>query len=213
MPFTSHDPSRPIRRVLAAVLACGLAAGMAACGPSPASPSASALTAGASAGAPSPEPASVTPSGTGPELTQAPPPTPIVAVSPGTSVESAEPTDPPDVPGGGTTQTPWGRILDSVPEGFPVYPGASPADAPDGPVSGAWLARDGIDVVVRWYQTAFADAGYSNGDLSTPGEDGSLVLDTVSDLPECQIRTTFRPAAGSTMIRVLYGAGCAGGQG
>ena len=38
------------------------------------------------------------------------------------------------------------------------------------------------------------------------------MLDTVSDLPECRIQTTFRPAGGSTMITVLYGAGCAGGQ-
>jgi hypothetical protein len=212
MPLTSHAPRRPIARVLAAILACALAAGVAACGPSAASPASPVATALASAGAASAEPTSSTPSQAGPALTQGPPPTPIATASAAAGVESGEPTDPPDVPGGGTTQTEWGRILDAVPDGFPVYPGASPAEAPDSPASGAWLAGADVASVSRWYADALATAGYSN-ELSAPREDGSRVLSTVSDLPECRIQTTFRPAAGATMISVLYGAGCAGGQG
>jgi len=138
-----------------------------------------------------------------------------VTISPAGSAqpeESAEPTDPPDVPGGGTTETEWGTILDQVPGGFPVFPGASPAEFAEGPVSGAWLAGGDVGAVSAWYVDALATAGYSN-DLSSPLEDGSRVLDTGSDLPECRIQTTFRPAQGSTMITVLYGAGCGGGQG
>jgi hypothetical protein len=39
------------------------------------------------------------------------------------------------------------------------------------------------------------------------------VLDVLGDLPECRLQLTFRPAGGSTMITVLYAAGCAGGEG
>ena len=39
------------------------------------------------------------------------------------------------------------------------------------------------------------------------------VLDLASDVPECRVQATFHPAGGSTMISVLYGAGCAGGDG
>lgn len=112
-----------------------------------------------------------------------------------------------------TTIAGWGTILDGVPAGFPVYPGARPADAPSGPVSGAWLATAAVDPVATWYRAALETQGYSTGNLSSTRDDGSRVLDTVSDLPECRIQTTFRPAGGSTMITVLYGSGCAGGGG
>jgi hypothetical protein len=36
------------------------------------------------------------------------------------------------------------------------------------------------------------------------------MLDMQGDLPECRLRMTFRPAAESTMITVLLGAGCFG---
>ena len=39
------------------------------------------------------------------------------------------------------------------------------------------------------------------------------MLDVSSDLPECRLQLAFRPADGSTIIKVLYGAGCAGGEG
>ena len=50
--------------------------------------------------------------------------------------------------------------------------------------------------------------GYATIDLSDPLEDGSRVLDSQADLPECQVQTTFRPEGGSTMITVLFAAGC-----
>ena len=49
--------------------------------------------------------------------------------------------------------------------------------------------------------------GKSTLDLSSPLEDGTRVLDIVTDLPECRIQATFRPEEDSTMITVLFGAG------
>jgi hypothetical protein len=140
-------------------------------------------------------------------------PTAVLTPVPQPSTSPTEPAAPTDAPGGGTTKTDWGTILDHVPEGFPVFPGAEPAELPDGPNSGAWSATGDVDAVATWYRTKLEELGFTTKDLSSPLEDGSRVLDTVSDLPECRIQTTFRPADGSTMIVVLYGAGCAGGEG
>jgi hypothetical protein len=143
---------------------------------------------------------------------------------PGTDTPQPQPTE---VPGGSsftpppgplpgdvtTTETPWGTILDAVPSTFPVFPRAVPAEPTDGPASAAFLAAAAVDVVATWYTDALEALGFSTLNLSTPLEDGSRVLDTQGDLPECWIRTTFRPAGESTMITVLYAAGCAGGGG
>lgn len=141
-------------------------------------------------------------------LTTAPSPTPV-------PMPSASAVEPDPVPGGGSfTITEWGAILDAVPADFPVFPDARPAEALDEPASGFWLAEAAaVDNVATWYRDALEAAGYTTQDLSSPLEDGSRVLDTVSDLPECRIQTTFRPVDGSTIIKVLYGAGCAGAGG
>lgn len=149
------------------------------------------------------------------------------APSPSTAADATVPPDdtaiaPTPVPGGQTvepapakshkpttTKTDWGTILDAVPEDFPVYPGAKAADSPDEPVSAAYESKDGVDAVARWYRKALEDTGFSTLDLSDPLEDGSRVLDSQGDLPECQVQITFQPAGGSTMITVLYAAGCA----
>lgn len=135
------------------------------------------------------------------------------------------PAEPTEVPGGvvvtpkplpddpTTSETDWGTILDAVPATFPVLPGAEPADAPDEPVSAAWISDAGVDEAATWYRDALEALGYGTMGLSDPLEDGSRVLDSVADIPECRIQTTFRPAGESTMITVLYGAGCAGGDG
>jgi hypothetical protein len=201
---------RPAGRTLTAlVLAGALALALAACGGT--APSSSA---GASA-APSGAPASSSSSPTGstavkpsaePTQTTEPELTPV----PGATADaSGEPGG-----NGGITVIDWGTILDQVPEGFPVFPGASPTQVDDGPSSGAWFA-DGasVDAVASWYRAKLEGLGFTTKDLSSPLEDGSRILDTVSDLPECRIQTTFRPMNGSTIIIVLYGAGCAGGEG
>jgi hypothetical protein len=131
---------------------------------------------------------------------------------PGGSTD-APPTEKPVPTRPSTTTTDWGTILDGVPDDFPVYPGAASADVSGRPASGDWLTDAPVDEVATWYRDALESAGFTTQDLSSALEDGSRVLDTVSDLPECRIQTTFRPTGESTMITVLYGAGCAGGEG
>jgi hypothetical protein len=196
----------PMRTIVRPGVLLTIAIVVAACGdPSPpASPTTATSTGTASPGAtssaatPTPVPANI------------PPPTPVPVASSGTTIEPQEPTQP---PGGGSTGTEWGAILDVVPDGFPVIPGGRPAEGQSGPASGWWLAETGVDEVAGWYQGALAELGFTVGDLSSPLEDGSRVLDVSSDLPECRVQLAFRPADGSTIIRVLYGAGCAGGEG
>ncbi len=75
-------------------------------------------------------------------------------------------------------------------------------------MSAALLAEADVETVAGWYRDALEAAGYGTIDLSDPLEDGSRVLDSQTDLPECQVQTTFRPEDGSTMITVLFAAGC-----
>jgi hypothetical protein len=132
--------------------------------------------------------------------TNAPPPTAVPGgetVSPGPPA-THKPT---------TTITDWGVILDAVPDDFPRYPDAKDTEA-DEPVSAALVADAAVDTVASWYRDALEAAGYATIDLSDPLEDGSRVLDSQTDLPECKVQTTFRPEGGSTMITVLFAAGC-----
>jgi hypothetical protein len=112
----------------------------------------------------------------------------------------------------GTTQTPWGRILDAVPAQFPVFPDAAAAEPPSGgAVSGAWTSKASVSEVATWYHDALLAANWAKVDDGGALEDGSHVLDVQGDLPECKAQVTVKPAGGSTMIIVLFGAGCVGG--
>jgi hypothetical protein len=189
----------PTLLVLATVLV--VASGLAGCG----GPKPSTLAAPTSR----PTTAGPTPAG--------PPPFPTTALEP-TEVPGGETpgvTEPIEPPGTtiSTTQTEWGTIVDALPADFPVFPGAAIAEPPAEPVSGAYLAPAGVEEVATWYRDALEATGMSTLDLSTPLEDGSRILDMQGDLPECLLRVTFRPAAGSTMITVLLAAGCFGGGG
>lgn len=192
---------RPARTFVTLLLAGVLAGALAACGgPAPTASPSSAAPSGATTA-----PATAGPGDPTPVVTTAPELTPV----PGTTDEPIPPVN-----GGGTTPTEWGTILNDVPEDFPVYAGAKPTEVDDGPSSGAWFAEGAaVDDVAAWYRQRLEALGFTTKDLSSPLEDGSRVLDTVSDLPECRIQTTFRPLDGSTMIIVFYGAGCAGGEG
>jgi hypothetical protein len=143
-------------------------------------------------------------------------PVPAVAQEEPTPVpvpDTPEPTEEPEpVPTRiGVTDTPWGSIVDEVPAEWPVFPGAEPADPAEGPASGVWLAPGDMDPVARWYRDTLAELGFTIVNLSSPLEDGTRILDVVTDLPECRIQATFRPAEDATLVAVLYGAGCTGG--
>ena len=132
------------------------------------------------------------------------------------SVASVEPTlDGPASPGAsaapqaGQTDTDWGRIWDELPEAFPVYPGATPADeAATGPVS-ATFALEGADprTVATWMQTELERAAYRTEASNGPFEDGSFVLELVGST-ECRIEVSVAPLGGLTTVTVRYGAAC-----
>jgi hypothetical protein len=112
---------------------------------------------------------------------------------------------------GPTTQTEWGEILATLPDSFPIYPGAGRVDLPE-TATASLSAEADAESVAAWYTDTLAGLGYQV-DASDPLEDGGRVLDVRADLPECRLRIDFRPAGDSTIITVLYGAGCAGAGG
>ena len=171
--------------------------------------SASAATSSPTAASPGPSSPAATAaavrSTASPAATPTPKPTPVGA-SP--AAHSAGPAAAPTPVG--VTKTPWGSILDAVPETFPVYPKATVADPPaDHAVSGAWGSTASVPQVSTWYRDALRRAAFAKVDLGSPLEDGSRVIDVQGDLPECKAQVTVKPLNGSTMITVLYGAGCA----
>jgi hypothetical protein len=136
-----------------------------------------------------------------------------------TASDAAEPSLTP-VPGGqtidpgplptrtGTVQTEWGEILVALPASFPIHPQAGSVDLPGTATASLSVPVD-LEAATDWYVEALGGKGYQL-DLSDPLESGTRVLDVASDVPECRIRMDFRPEADSTIMTVLYGAGCAG---
>lgn len=149
--------------------------------------------------APSPEPTTPTPSpagsdGAGPTRTPVP---------------GGQTVDPAPLPTTiGTVQAEWGAILVALPDSFPVHPDAGIIDLPEVTTASFSVPGD-VETAIGWYVEALAGMGYQV-DTSAPLEDGTQVLDAASDLPECRIQMVFRPEQDSTIIAVLYGAGCAG---
>lgn len=140
-----------------------------------------------------------------------PPPTespvPVASVAPSASPSGRSTAAPP----AGQTDTDWGRIWDALPEAFPVYPGATPADeAATEAVSGTFaLAGTDPRVVVAWMQTELERGAYRTEGLNGPFEDGSFVLDLVGSA-DCRIQVAVAPLGGLTTVTVRYGAGCPG---
>lgn len=112
-------------------------------------------------------------------------------------------------PPAGQTDTDWGRIWDELPEAFPIYPGATPADdAASEPGSGTF-ALDGADarVVATWMQAELERAAYRTEAVNGPFEDGSYILELVGTVA-CRIEVAVGPLGGLTMVSVRYGAAC-----
>ena len=122
------------------------------------------------------------------------------------------------VPGGGgasgepngtptQTDTAWGRIWDAVPDSFPRPASARPADSISGPVSAAFSVRAGPAAVVATMKAGL-DADVYATDVSGPLEDGGYVLDSTGSTADCRVQTTITPLSGTTLMTVLFGAGC-----
>jgi hypothetical protein len=124
--------------------------------------------------------------------------------------ESAAPAaSPASSPGAGQTDTDWGRIWDTLPPGFPIVPGATPADDAGGEPVSARFAVEGGDpgAIATWLQDALEQATFSTLGFNGPGEDGGYVIDSAGD-GDCRIQTTITPLGGTTFVAVRYGVGC-----
>ena len=111
---------------------------------------------------------------------------------------------------GGQTDTEWGRIWDTLPGNFPVYPGSTPGEeTATGPAS-ANLVVDGIDAkgIVTLFQTLLKQAGYQTVALQGPLEDGSHVLDMTGPAAGCKVQVSATPTGGLTTLTIMYGAAC-----
>jgi hypothetical protein len=139
----------------------------------------------------------------------------VSASAAGSSPASADLTP---VPGGGgasaapggtptQTDTAWGRIWDAVPASFPRPESAHPADSISGPVSAAFSVGAGPAAVVATMKAGLDVDVYAT-DVSGPLEDGGYVLDSIGSTAGCRVQTTITPLSGTTLMTVLFGAGC-----
>lgn len=136
------------------------------------------------------------------------PASPSVAASPpAASPRASNPTG--AAAQAGQTDTDWGRIWDTLPEAFPVFPGATPADDSASEVVSATFALEGADArtVVGWMQTELERAMFATEALNGPLEDGGFILDSTG-AAECRIQVAVAPLGGLTTVNVRYGAAC-----
>lgn len=119
-----------------------------------------------------------------------------------------EPTPPPLLEG--QTDTEWGRIWDSLPSGFPTYPGSTISEeAATEAVSAVYVvAEEDIDAIVEWMQDALERAAYSTMALSGPLEDGSFIIDSVGQDAGCRLEVSIAPLGGTTSLTFRYGSDC-----
>ena len=110
----------------------------------------------------------------------------------------------------GQTDTAWGRIWDSLPAGFPAYPGATPAQEAAGGPASAVLVVQGAEprTIADWMRSSLERATYSTEALNGPFEDGSYVLESIGMTAGCRVRVSMAPLGGLTTVTVLYGGSC-----
>lgn len=126
------------------------------------------------------------------------------------STESSPPPEASASALAGQTDTDWGRIWDALPDGFPTYPGSTPAEAAASGPASAVQAVEGADArtIAGWMQSKLEQASYSTEALTGPFEDGSYVLESTGSVPGCRVKISIAPLGGLTTVTVLYGASC-----
>jgi hypothetical protein len=184
-----------VRAAACFALAAALVASVAGCGGTSAPPSSAAVTS---------TPTAEAPPTSGAPLTPAPSPTRVPGGQ-STAPDPATSRRP-------TTQPAWGEIVDGLPDWVPLYPGADVAEVPDEVVSGSFEVPADVAALVAWYADQLTGRGYAV-DTGDALEDGSLVMDVTSDIPECRFQLTARPAGGSTIMAVLVASACVNGTG
>lgn len=144
----------------------------------------------------------------GPTGSTSPSPLASPSSAPSGPADTAAPA-PSSAAAAGQTDTDWGRIWDAVPDGFPRFAGATPADDATGePVSARYAVPNGEpEAIAAWMQGALETATFSTVGLNGPAEDGSFVIDSVGN-GSCRIQTTIAPLGDMTFVSVRYGTDC-----
>lgn len=119
----------------------------------------------------------------------------------------ATPATSPTTSAAGRTETEWGTIWDALPAGFPSYPGSRPTDVGEGPASAVLDVPAEVPAVASWFEAALERLGFRSS-VSGPAEDGSMQIDSDGPMANCAVRTTVAPLGGTTIVTILYGAGC-----
>ena len=111
----------------------------------------------------------------------------------------------------GQTDTDWGRIWEELPEAFPVFRGATPAEDAATDLVSATFAVEGADAraIAIWMQTELERAAYRTEALNGPFEDGSYILE-LAGADDCRIEVAVGPLGGLSRVTVRYGAACPG---
>ncbi len=133
----------------------------------------------------------------------------VPAASAASSGPSGPSTGPSGTPAADQTATDWGRIWDTLPSGFPTYPGATPSkEASTGPVSATFVVSGGVAKdVAAWMSDQLKRDAYGVDAATTPLEDGSYIVEAQREA-DCRVKVTATPTGGLTTITVLYGADC-----
>lgn len=106
------------------------------------------------------------------------------------------------------TETDFGRIWDAAPPSFPRFPGSAPATDPGGGAASSILAINSADI--RAIATFYRDALQARGlvaSIDGPLEDAAMIVSGM-DGDGCEVEVGVRPTGATTLIVVLYGAGC-----
>ena len=106
------------------------------------------------------------------------------------------------------TDTEWGRIWDALPPSFPLPLDAVPAETRDGPVTAQFAVGASVEDLATFMQAALEGARYSTESMSNPVEDGTVVIESVGDTPECRVETRLTPLSGTTLMTIRFGAAC-----
>lgn len=106
------------------------------------------------------------------------------------------------------TDTEWGRIWDALPPSFPLPPDAVPAETGEGPVTAQFAVGASVEDLATFMQAALEGARYSTESMSNPVEDGSVVIESVGDTPDCRVETRLTPQSGTTLLTIRFGAAC-----
>ena len=96
----------------------------------------------------------------------------------------------------GQTDTDWGRIWDTLPSGFPMYPGAVPSEETSSDPASAVYVVDAAEpkAIATWFQDAFELGAFHTDALSGPFEEGGYLLEFVRRRPRLPALAHDRPA-------------------